>query len=654
MYPSLTRSLNSAERVFLHKINSEGTFTIEGAFSISKCPQLRLTVPRTIGVTKVFLQVHSDLNNRDDEYEFSFQSTAFGKDIYVLADVFSPLCAGEGYGLLYYTVRLERGFLPPLFSTTSNNVDMEFTEDCWSAGAFRMLVYKDGFTTPDWAKSAVMYQVFVDRFCKGSVEVPCRSDAVINPDWENGIPEYAENQGDELKNNTFFGGTLYGLVEKLDYLNDLGVTCIYLNPIFKAFSNHKYDTGNYEEVDEMFGGDTAFDLLVKEADCRGIKIILDGVFNHTGDDSKYFNRYGKYDSVGAYQSPDSPYHNWYYFNHFPEDFQSWWGIKILPKLNNTICETREYFLGKKGIVRKWLEKGVSGWRLDVADELPQDFLEDLRGAVKSQNPDALIIGEVWENAADKISYSQRRRYFLGDQVDSVMNYPIKEAIIDFVKNGNSQNFYDKAMDTYSGYPPQCRTVLMNILGTHDTERILTVLAGESSQGKTNRELSTAHLSPDEKTAGIKLLKCASVLQFTLPGMPNIFYGDEAGLEGYHDPFCRRPFPWGREDGQLTDHYKKLAHIKLSQKALSSGGIRFLDHRDGLIVFERGSHIACDDSTFENSKKSPSLLVIVNCGKTAREIHLGGTYTDLLTGATYGGPDGSISVDVVSAHILVKN
>ena len=475
-------------------------------------------------------------------------------------------------------------------------------------------MYNKDFSTPDWAKNGVMYQIFVDRFCKGNKKVPVRKDCKINDDWYDGIPEFAAKNGDPLENNMFFGGTLWGVIEKLDYLKELGVNILYFCPIFKAFSNHKYDTGDYETVDEMFGGDEAFFELVKEAKRRDMRIVLDGVFNHTGDDSKYFNRYGKYKGVGAYQSKDSEYYDWYKFEDFPDKYEAWWGIEILPRLMGDNKKVQDYFLSQKGIVRKWIKSGIDGWRLDVADELSESFLEGLNKAAKQEKSDALVIGEVWENAADKVSYDKRRKYFRGKQLDSVMNYPVKYAIIDFIKDKNAEKFYNSVTEIYSSYPQFCSDVLMNLVGSHDTERILTILGGESPEGKTNAELSTKKMTPEQLLDGIQKLKVASVLQFTLPGMPMIYYGDEAGMEGYHDPFCRRPYPWGRENKDLLSHYTRLCHIKREEKSLHSSPLEFVCHNDGLVVYKRGS-----------------LLILVNTSDEEKTFEVKGKYTELLLG-----------------------
>ena len=366
----------------------------------------------------------------------------------------------------------------------------------------------------------------------------------------------------------------------------LSVNCLYLSPIFKAYSNHKYDTGNYLEIDEMFGGKEAFDALLKECKKRGIKVILDGVFNHTGDDSIYFNRYGKYPSLGAYQSEKSPYAEWYHFLRFPSKYECWWGIDILPRLNHTSRDCRDYFVGDGGVCEKYIKCGTGGWRLDVADELSDQFLDSFRSVVKKANKDALIIGEVWENAAEKVAYGTRRRYLRGKQLDSVMNYPTKNAIIDFIKSGNCNMLYNTVTELYSSYPRAVSDCLMNLLGTHDTERILTVLAGRSAEGHSNAELSTMRMDQSERAYGISMLKMASAIQYTLYGFPSVFYGDEAGIEGYRDPFCRMPFPWGKECNELTEHYKALGKIRKEHSVFAGGDFKVVTHNEGLFAFVR--------------------------------------------------------------------
>ena len=487
MQPHLIRNEEIGKYINIKKSAKGKCAFGRGAFASNEVLRIGLEITRRLGISKAYLCIDDDDKNESCEIEIPFEQTENGVDFYSVCLDFNKMCP-NGDGLFFWKIKLyvaDKCY----YSHSINNEDYCFS-DLSSSKPFRLLVYNKNFLTPEWAKNGVMYQIFVDRFCKGSKKVPVRSDCKINEDWYDGIPEFAQKNGDSLDNNMFFGGTLWGVAEKLDYLKELGVNIIYLCPIFKAYSNHKYDTGDYETVDEMFGGDEAFSELVKKAKKRGMHIILDGVFNHTGDDSKYFNKYGKYDSIGAYQSKESKYSDWYKFEEFPDKYEAWWGIEILPRLMGDNKSVKNYFLSKDGIIRKWLKMGISGWRLDVADELSESFLEELNNAAKQEKADALIIGEVWENAADKVSYGKRRKYFRGSQLDSVMNYPIKYAIIDFVKDGNASKFYNSVTDIYSSYPSFCADVLMNLIGSHDTERILTILGGDSPEGKTNAELST--------------------------------------------------------------------------------------------------------------------------------------------------------------------
>ncbi|MBQ7400293.1 MAG: glycoside hydrolase family 13 protein [Clostridia bacterium] len=628
MLPHLLDSNEIQKYIKIKKTAKGKCASRRGAFAGNEKLRIELEISRKLGITKAYLCLENDNNATYSETEIPFENTLAGVDFYSITLDFEKMCT-DGDGLFFWKIKLLVGSRC-FFSHSINNVDYCFS-DLDSSKAFRLLVYNKDFSTPEWAKGAVMYQIFVDRFCKGNKKVPIRNDSKINNDWYDGIPEFAAKNGDPLENNMFFGGTLWGVVEKLDYLKGLGVNIIYLCPIFKAFSNHKYDTGDYETVDEMFGGEEAFHELVKQAKKRGMHIILDGVFNHTGDDSKYFNRYGKYESVGAYQSEDSEYSDWYNFEEFPDKYEAWWGIEILPRLMGDNPKVMDYFLSDNGIVRKWIKMGISGWRLDVADELSENFLEELNRAAKQEKKDALIIGEVWENAADKVSYGKRRKYFRGGQLDSVMNYPVKYAIIDFVKDKNAEKFYNSVTDIYSSYPQCCSDVLMNLVGSHDTERILTILGGESPEGKTNAELSTKKMTPEQLSDGIRKLKVASVLQFTLPGIPMIYYGDEAGLEGYHDPFCRKPYPWGRENTELVNHYTRLSHIKREEASLCNSPLEFVIHNDGLVVYKRGD-----------------ITVAVNTSDSEKCLELKGKYTELLCGKA---EKNEISLSPMSAKIL---
>ena len=595
----------------------------KSAFPSDKRIIFTVKAPRRLGASAVVLRVNHD-GEPDMDLPLRFVETSLGWDVYTTELFLGEDCGDDYEGLFFYEFLFLRG-ADTLFTKTKNNVDFELVLS--SQGRFRLLIHDKKYTTPEWFHGKIMYHVFVDRFAKGEGSVTERDDAVINPDWEHGIPQYPENNGDRYTNNVFFGGNLWGVIEKLDYLESLGVGIIYLSPVFKAYSNHKYDTGNYHEIDGMFGGEEAFDKLIAEADKRGIRIILDGVFNHTGDDSLYFDKYGKYGGTGAYTNPDSEYRSWYTFKRYPRAYESWWGIDILPKLNHKNEECRDFFVGKGGVVEKYVQRGIGGWRLDVADELPNDFLDKLRAVAKGRNPDAVIIGEVWENAVDKVSYGLRRRYFGGKQLDSVMNYPLKNGIVDFIRFRDANILGDILKELYSSYPECVCNCLMNILGTHDTERILTVIGyGNdprlSGEGVENSELAVRRMNTKQRTEAEKLLKLAAVIQYTVFGVPSVYYGDEVGMEGYHDPFCRMPFPWGREDTRLLKFYRKLGKIRRENDVFSDGEFKILTIDGGFIAYSR-------------EKDGKTVTIAVN--RSEKDVRFSrSNSTDLLTGKTFDG------------------
>jgi len=455
-----------------------------------------------------------------------------------------------------------------------------------SGDDWQMTVYDRNFTTPEWLRGGIIYQIFPDRFYSSGEEkqnVP--KDRVLRSD-RDGEPFWRPDAQGKVHNNDYFGGDLKGIEQKLPYLKALGVTCIYLNPIFEAQSNHRYDTADYTKIDSLLGTTRNLEQLCSEAKRQGIRIILDGVFSHTGNDSKYFNQYGRYDTVGAYQSKDSKYFNWYKFNEWPDDYTSWWGIKILPEVQEENPDFIEYITGENGIARRWLCAGASGWRLDVADELPDEFLDEFRRAVKSEKEDALILGEVWEDASNKSSYGKRRRYLQGEQLDSVMNYPFADAVIDFVRTGSAELFSSRVMSVVENYPKEVLDVLMNHISTHDTMRAITALAGESCAYRDRYWQSVQHLDCEQYKNGVLLMKMASAIQFTLPGVPSIYYGDEAGMQGYKDPFNRFCYPWGNENTELVEWYKKLGKIRNNNIVFKDGRLEILSAVAGCVAFAR--------------------------------------------------------------------
>ena len=360
---------------------------------------------------------------------------------------------------------------------------------------FQLTVFDENMYTPACVRGGIMYQIFPDRFYKSGVKhenVP--EDRIIREDWL-GTPNYRPDDKGIVRNNDYFGGDLRGIIEKLPYIKDLGATIIYLNPIFEAHENHRYNTANYEKIDPMLGTEEDFIELCEKAKEMGIDIILDGVFSHTGADSVYFNKFGRYgEKTGAYRDPNSPYHSWYSFIAYPERYDSWWGITTLPNVDENNPAYTEYICGDGGILQKWIKLGARGWRLDVADELPDEFLDNLNKAVKKMGDDKVIYGEVWEDASNKESYGVRRRYLIGGQLDSVMNYPFKEAILNYVKYADGKLFVDSIMSILDHYPKPSVDMLMNFLSTHDTERALTRLGGEESAGTTRTGKRSAVLT----------------------------------------------------------------------------------------------------------------------------------------------------------------
>ena len=488
-------------------------------------------------------------------------------------------------GLYYVTFRISTDDALYFVHSEGDEIHGRLRDDIDKCSRFQLLItsaHKDVFSG---FKNGNMYHIFVDRFFK-SGKSGRRDDAVYNDDWDNGVPEYTEYPGMPMPNNTFFGGDIYGIAEKLSYIKRLGCDIIYLSPIFEAFSNHKYDTGDYTVIDKCFGGEEAFVKLCEKAHKAGMKIILDGVFNHTGDNSVYFNKYKKYGEGGAYNDVNSPYYRWYSFKSYPDDYECWWGVKALPALKSNEDDIIEFFTGKDGIIRRYLRLGADGWRLDVADELSDTLLDRIKAAAEEEKPGSIIIGEVWEDASNKISYGKRRHYFSHSQLDSVMNYPLKDAVINYVKTGDTNGFLKAYTEVYRHYPPYVTDCVMNFLGTHDTERIMTVLGGEPAGDLPGSVLAYKRMDEEQYKHAKKLFFTAFSLLCFCPGICSVFYGDETGMQGYRDPFNRMPYPWGREDKTVTSKVRSL--LKLRKNI--SGRLQIICVDDGLLILERAEYI----------------------------------------------------------------
>lgn len=573
------------------RVNSRNTPHAEFFSCFDYSDQLTLTVEIS---ARYLVQGGKLVMFRDDDGVCIIQSGAFtpghGIDSLTFEISCADLCAKNAKdGLFYYYFSLDTLLGPMYLGLDEFGPEVlvpRIRQHIDSISKFQLTVYNDDVVFPKRFAGRIMYQIFVDRFNKGSKKVPTRKDAVIDDDWYNGIPPYYRPGDKEFLNNTFFGGTLWGVIEKLDYLKSLGVGVLYLNPIFTAFSNHKYDTGDYMSVDPMFGGDEALKELISQCHKRDILVMLDGVFNHTGDDSLYFNRYGKYETVGAYESKESPYYPWYRFINHPDEYHSWWGVKVLPGVDTNNPSFNEFVNGTDGVIEHYTKMGVDAWRLDVADELSEAFIANLRKAARRVDADAMVLGEVWEDASNKISYGKRRRYFRGAELDSVMNYPLKNAIISYLTTSEASNLYMTTRLLYYHYPKFVSDNLMNLLGTHDTERILTELGGAPYRRDSKDVKATAVLSDDQKALAKDRLKIAYFLLCTMPGIPCIYYGDEIGMEGYEDPLNRRPYPWGKEDKELLAFYRMMGKVRLKLPVLADGYYEPLCHEKGIFVFKR--------------------------------------------------------------------
>ena len=523
---------------------------------------------------------------------------------------------------------------------------------------FQITVYKPTYNTPKWYRESIVYQIFVDRFFNGNLDGKVsnpKPQSFIHSNWSD-TPFYVKNGRGEIVKWDFYGGNIRGVIEKLDYLKELGVGCIYMNPIFEAASNHKYDTGDYKKIDPMFGDENDIERLCALAGDRGIKIVLDGVFSHTGSDSIYFNKEGKYDELGAYQSADSKYYSWYKFEEHPDKYKGWWGVRDLPEVNELEESYTDFIIwNEDSVISHWMEKGVMGWRLDVADELPDEFIEQLRMRIKSIDEDALIIGEVWEDASNKISYGKRRNYFSGLELDGVMNYPFRKILSDYILGGISSNEAGKQLwSMYENYPRQAFYASLNVIGSHDVVRILTLLGEAPDEKKLDDfERYAFHLSQENRKLAIKRLKLMSLVQMTFPGVPCIYYGDEVGLEGYSDPFNRAAFPWGAQDRELLDWYKKAAYIRNTNDALKNGGWRLIESCDDIFAFARTMNegdvviVAVNRSRHEKAVFNAQIRDVVH----KRECEL----EDIMTGKRYQTRCGVLVLEIEElGAVVLKN
>ncbi len=569
-------------------------FAVHNAYDLScRCPagaiedgtSVKLTVHSFGGVSSAFVCIYGD----DFSQELSMERS--GNEFFC---EFTPNTPAA----LWYRFKLDDKWL------CADNSGYSVITDSPAEG-FRLTVFKRGFETPDWFKRSIMYQIFPDRFGfsddgtaqrgieyhKALGQTPELHESISEP--VRFLPRAFEK---DYAPDDFYGGTLRGIAKKLPYLKELGISVIYLNPIFEARSNHRYDTSDYGKIDPILGSVTDYVNLCAEAERLGISIINDGVFSHTGADSIYFNRYGSYDSYGACQGEDSEFYKWYDFRRFPDKYRCWWDFEDLPETNELDPSWQEFIIsGKDSIVRKWLKLGARGWRIDVADELPDEVLSLIRSAAKSEKPDSVIIGEVWEDAVIKESYGKRRNYALGYSLDSVMNYPFRTAVINFAL-GRSTSFELRnfLLSQQANYPAPMYRSLMNLLGSHDVERLHTALAFDFNVNTLDRaEQSAIALTPEQSERATKLQMLCAAIQYCIPGVPCLYYGDEECLDGARDPFNRAAFE--PSESGLHKYYAKLADIRNKHLALADGAMELSTPSPDILIITRASEsekIAC--------------------------------------------------------------
>lgn len=545
-----------------------------GAVASSQKVRLNISIGKGIRVKSVKI----DLSNNESSFEKCKMKLLREESEYSIYTY--EVDTSNFTGIIWYHFTVESECRKTIYGNNDNRTGGKgrVYGDDEAVVPYQITVCSPDYKVPSWYKNSIMYQIFPDRFFNGNedktINKPGR-DMVFRGEWDS-TPAYIKDQSGRVLYYDFFGGNLKGITKKLDYLKSLGIGAIYLNPIFESASNHKYDIGDYEKIDSMFGDEDAFRELCKEAEQRGIRLILDGVFSHTGSDSKYFNKNGRYDTVGAYQSKKSKYYGWYRFGHYPDTYQSWWGVDVMPNVDELEPSYLDYMVrSENSIVERWIELGARGWRLDVADELPDEFIVELRKKLKGISEENVLIGEVWEDASNKISYGNRRSYLFGDELDSVMNYPFKDNFLNYFKNIiDSNRLAENIMSLYENYPTESFYGCMNLIGSHDSVRILNELAGISDLPfMTEEEKAQFSLDDESRSRGISRLKVLSAIQMTFPGVPSIYYGDEAGLEGFSDPTNRRTYPWGREDKDLLGWYKKLTKLRNEHGVFRTGDFK---------------------------------------------------------------------------------
>jgi len=513
---------------------------------------------------------------------------------------------------------------------------------------YRQTVYSPDYKVPGWAQDAVYYYIFPERFRNGDTRNdprPGRETYLDGPveshsNWLDKpyVPGDADGSttDDNVYNNDFFGGDLAGIIEKLGYLEKLGVNTLYINPIFEAGSNHKYDTADYLNVDNNFGTNADVSRLTRAAKAHGIRVILDTSLNHTGSDSVYFDRYSNYPGTGAFENakirPDSPWADWYRF--FPNEpapdrqYAGWVGVSSLPELTESDSFKRFAFREPDSVMNTWLDRGTAGWRMDVAPWVSDGFWREWRNSVKAHRPDALTVAETWFDSS---------KYFLGDTFDSTMNYIFRNAVIDFASGRNAKQAYQSIELMREAYPPQAFYALMNLLSTHDAARTLYELG------------YTDPTNPEQQiTEAKQRYRLAVLFQMTFPGSPAVFYGDEVGVTGGADPFNRGTYPWpdkgGHPDTAMLADFQKLIGLRDHNAVLRRGSIGAPVHLDeNVIVLTRSYQGVRAITAFNNAKTPQRVTVQLPRGFGDR------IYMDALTGRSVKALKGELTLTVPALY-----
>ncbi len=531
--------------------------------------------------------------------------------------------------------------------------------------SWQLTVYDGAFTTPSRFKGGLVYQIFPDRFRRSARDDVSRygyhlamGRALVAHDaWDEEVLYLPLPGKRDYDPCDFYGGDLAGVEEKLPYLRELGVTCIYLNPVFEAASNHRYNTADYLKVDPMLGGDGALFSLARAAKAEGMELMLDGAFSHTGDDSVYFDRRGVYAGDGAYRTKDSSYFDWYEFYAWPESYRCWWGFKTLPEVRENAPGYRE-FVGR--VIDKYAAMGIASWRLDVADELPDDFIEFLRARVKARDPEGMLLGEVWEDASNKEDYGVRRAFVDGRELDGVMNYPFRDALVDFLLfRTDARGLCLRLNSLRENYPAPFYEACMNLLSSHDTVRIFTVLSGAPHRDALTREEQAKYeIRPDAAARARARHILAAIVQFAHPGVPSIYYGDEAGASGMADPFNRKPFPWGKEDAHMLSRYSLIAKARLESPAMREGASGFAALGEDVFALLRAKGDSCALALINRSESAKQVSVSAadfTEGPDVEKLFLAKKLRDALTGAKIEAAGGAINIVLppISGALLVN-